>query len=67
MGAKPIERIDDHKDGSIRAKGHTVTGSDRTARECGLDTLKIANRQVNGRLMMPGGKVVKVTKIETAD
>jgi hypothetical protein len=58
MVAKPIERIDRHKDGSIKAKGYTVedvlTGYwewFRKAQKCGPDILKMAHRPVNGRPM----------------
>jgi hypothetical protein len=48
MVAKPIERIDRHKDGSIKARGYTIndalTGywecSEKTTQKCAPDILK---------------------------
>ena len=49
------ERIDRHKDGSIKAKCHTIDGVltgywewfRRTAQKCGQDILRTANRLAN--------------------
>jgi hypothetical protein len=67
MVAEPTARIDRHKDGSIKAKDYTIndvlTGYwecfRKTAQKCGLDILKTANRQVNGRPMTPREKSSK--------
>jgi hypothetical protein len=67
MVAKPIERIDLHKDGSIKAKGSTIndvlTGywewfrTDGTKIRSGY--FENGNRQVNGRPMTPREKSSK--------
>jgi hypothetical protein len=67
MVAKPIERIDLHKDGSVKAKDCTIngvltgywSGSKKTAQKCDLDILKTANRQANGQPMTPKEKPSK--------
>ena len=61
MVGKPIERLDRHKDGSIKAKGWTVddmlTGYWEWFRKDGTkmrsDILKTPNRQANGRPTTP--------------
>ena len=65
MGAKPIERIDRHKDGASKPRATpSMTCWDIVARECGLDTLKMANGQVNRRLMTPVEKSSKSVKLD---
>ena len=61
------ERIERHKDGSIRAKGHMKDGElegywewlRKTAPGCVPDILSAANRSANGRPTTPGEKSSK--------
>ena len=62
------ERIDRHKDGSIKAKGHMKdgenlrdigSGSEKTAPKCVRDVLRMANRSANGRPTTPKEKSSK--------
>jgi hypothetical protein len=67
MVAKPIERIDRHKDGSIKAIGRAINGAltgywewfRKDGTKCAPGYFETANRQGNGRLMTPGGKSSK--------
>lgn len=73
MVAKPIERIDRHKDGSIKAKGYTIndvlTGYWEWFRKDGTKMRSgyFENGKQTGEWTTydDGGKVVKVTRMKS--
>jgi len=64
------ERIDDHKDGTIRARGHTRTtswpaignGSEKTAQNCGQGSSRMESKLANGPPTMPEGPHIRLRK-----